>query len=540
MALFERYGRATIASALAHRVADGAQSEFLVYRGRRIAVGEVDAQAEALAASLHSFGVEPGDRVGLLLPPCPEFVVGLFAVAKLGAVAVPLSPGLTTPELRYRLRHSEAVAVITIETDGGTDYLQVFETLMAQLPELQHLVTVGEEDLWYDDRIFQYEDVLSAGAGRNYPVRESILGTDPIALLYTAGTTGKPKGVTLSHTNLLYAAAETADALGLGEDDRVVGLSALHHVFGLGPGILGCVLSGASLVLSEHDAGPGEVLDLVEAHGVTVLYGVPTLFAQELGEQSERPRNLSSLRLGLAAGAPVTDSLVRRVEEELCPTFLVGYSLTETASIVALTRAQDPPARRRATVGEPLPGTRVRILEDGVALPVESVGEVAIAGPGVMEGGYYRQPRETRDRLDDEGFFRTGDLGMLDEYGALHLVGRGNDVIIRSGFNVYPREVEDRLRVHPAVEEAAVVGVPDSVLGEAICACVIPVEGAIVDEEDLRDWCRGTLSRDKVPDQVRILDRFPRTKKGDVRRVELVRWVRDSVQPSDSENAQAL
>jgi len=165
---------------------------------------------------------------------------------------------------------------------------------------------------------------------------------------------------------------------------------------------------------------------------------------------------------------------------------------------------------------------------------------VAIAGPGVMQGGYYRQPRETRDRLDGEGYFRTGDLGMVDEEGTLYLVARGNDVIIRSGFNVYPREVEDRLRVHPAVEEAAVVGVPDSILGEAICACVIPVEGAIVDEGDLRDWCRGTLSRDKVPDKVRILDRFPRTKKGDVRRVELVRWVQDPDPSSDSGGAQAL
>lgn len=540
MALFERYGRSTIAAALAHRAADGAQSEFLVYRDRRISVGEVDAQAEALAASLHSVGIEPGDRVGLLLPPCPEFVVGLFAVAKLGAVVVPLSPGLTSPELQYRLRHSEAVAVITIETDQGRDYLQLFETLMPQLPRLQHLVTVGEEDLWYDDRIFQYEDLLSAGAGRDYPARESITGSAPIALLYTAGTTGKAKGVTLSHANLLYAAAGTADVLGLGDDDRVVGLSALDHVFGLGPGVLGCLVSGASLVLSEPEAGPGEVLDLVEAHGVTILYGVPTLFAQALGEQAERPRNLSSLRLGLAAGAPVADSLAQRVEDELCPTFLVGYSLTETASIVALTRPGETPARRRSTIGRPLPGTRVRILDDGAALPVESVGEVAIAGPGVMEGGYYRQPRETKDRLDAEGFFRTGDLGMVDEDGALYLVGRRNDVIIRSGFNVYPREVEDRLRVHPAVEEAAVVGVPDSVLGEAICACVIPVEGAIVDEGELRGWCRGTLSRDKVPDQVRILDRFPRTEKGDVKRSELARWVRDSPQPSDSGSAQAL
>lgn len=532
MALLERYRDATLASALAHRATDGAQGDFLIFRGRTHSFGEVDGRAEALAASLHGFGIEAGDRVALVLPPCPEFVVSLFAVAKLGAVAVPLNPTLTTAELRYRLRHSEAVAAVTIETAEGVDYLQVFESLMPQLPELQYLVTVGEEDLWYDDRIFQWEDLLSAGAGRHYPAPA---GGDaaraPIALVYTAGTTGKPKAVTLSHANLMYPAAATADVLGLGPEDRVVGLSALHHVFGLGPGILACLVSGAALVLAER-MDPGEVLDLVEAHGVTVLYGIPTLFYTELGEQEARPRNLSSLRIGLTAGAPVPESLVRRVEAELCPTLLVGYSMTETASIVAVTRSDDPATLRHGTVGRPLPDTRVRVLQDGKQLPVESIGDVAVSGPGVM-AGYYRQPRETEESLDDDGYFVTGDLGMVDEEGFIHLVGRRKGVIIRSGFNVYPREVEDRIRVHPAVQEAAVVGVPDPVLGEAICACVIPVEGAIVDEEDLRDWCRETLSDDKVPDIVRLLDRFPRTATGDVRKVELARWIGDSGVPAE-------
>ncbi len=536
MALLERYRRATLASALAHRATDGPQGDFLIHGDRIDSFGEVDARAEALAASLHGFGIEAGDRVALILPPCPEFVVSLFAVAKLGAVAVPLNPALTTAELRYRLRHSEAVAAVTVETAEGVDYLQVFEALMPQLPELQYLVTVGEEDLWYDDRIFQWEDLLSAGAGRHYPEPGT---TDdpaaPIALVYTAGTTGKPKAVTLSHENLLYPAAGTADALGLGPDDRVVGLSALHHVFGLGPGILGCLLSGAALVLAEG-SDPGEVLDLVEAHGVSVLYGIPTLFFTELGEQEARPRNLSSLRVGLVAGAPVPESLVRRVEAEVCPLLLVGYSITETASILAVTRPHDPPGQRHSTVGRPLEGTRVRVLQDGRELPVESIGEIAVAGPGVM-GGYYRQPLETRESVDAEGYFVTGDLGMVDEDGYIHLVGRRKGVIIRSGFNVYPREVEDRIRAHPAVQEAAVVGVPDPVLGEAICACVIPVEGAIVDEGDLRDWCRETLSDDKVPDLVRLLERFPRTATGDVRKVELARWVGEAgvpVEPNPS------
>lgn len=524
MALRERYRHATLASVLAHRATVGAQDDFLIHRGRRWSLGEIDTHAESLAASLHGVGVVAGDRVALVLPQCAEFIVSLFAAAKLGAVVVPLSPSLTVAELRYRLRHSEAVAAVTVEVHEGVDYLERFESMMSQLPELKHLVTVGEEDLWYGDRVSQWEDLVSAGAGRDYPSPDSASDpTAPLALVYTAGTTGKPKAVTLSHANLLYSAAVVADALALDRGDRVVGLSALHHVFGLGPGILGCLLSGAALVLAER-VDPGEVLDLVEAHGVSVLYGVPTLFFGQLGEQERRPRDLSSLRVGLASGAPVSESLLHRVEKEICSPLLVGYSTTETGSIVSLTGPGDPGGDRRTTVGRPLPETRVRVLEEGVELPVESFGEIAVSGPGVMTG-YYRQPVETRESLDSDGFFVTGDLGMVDEEGFLHLVGRRKGVIIRTGFNVYPREVEDRIRAHPAVHEVAVVGIPDPVLGEAICACVIPVEGAIVDEGDLRDWCRETLSDEKVPDLVRLLERFPRTTSGDVRKVELVRWI---------------
>lgn len=524
MALRERYRRETLASALAHRAAVGAGDDVLIHRGRRWTVGQMVRQVDALAASLHARGVQPGDRVALILPQCTEFAVALLAAVRIGAVVVPLDPHLTASEVRYRLRHSEAVAAVAVESHGGVDLLERLEVMTPQLPELRMLVVVGKGDFWHDDRIFGWTDFLSAGMGRRYPSPEPPpLPSSPAALVYTAGTTGKPKGVTLTHANLLYAATTTADLLGLGPDDRVAGLSALHHVFGLGPGLLGCFLSGAVLVLADR-GDPGEVLDLVEAHGVTVLYGIPTLFFGELGEQEQRPRNLSSLRLALAAGAPVPEALVRRVETEICRPFLVAYSTTEAGSIVSLTLPEHAGGDRRTSVGHPLPETRVRVLEGETELPAESVGEVAVAGPGVM-AGYHRQPRETRGRFDGDGFLHTGDLGMLDQDGVLHLVGRRKSVIIRAGLNVYPRVIEDRLRAHPAVHEVAVFGVPDPVLGEAICACVIPVEGAIVDEEDLRDWCRETFSDERVPDLVRLLGCFPRTASGDVRKVELQRWI---------------
>ncbi len=524
MALTERFHGFTVASALAARATADPERTFLLFRDEVLTFGQVDSRAEALAAALHNLGIEAGDRVALVLPACPEFVVAMFAAAKLGAIIVPLNPRLTTPELQYMLRHSEAACAVTVESHHEIDYLQLFEDLLIQLPELQYLVTVGEEDLWYDDRIFQFEDLLSAGNGRDFPSAEVDPDEDLLAILYTSGTTGKPKGVGLTHTNVIQAAAATVEALGVTEDDRVIGVTALFHVFGMGPGILGSLLTGASIVLQDEFDGAA-TLDLVEEHGVTVEYGIPTLFATQLHEQALAPRDLSTLRLGVAAGAPVSDELVREVQRHLCPVLLVAYSLTETSSTVTLTRADDPGEKRRFTVGRPMVGVEVRVLEtDGTELPLESVGEIAVKGPGVMKG-YYRQPRETAQSFDSDGFLLTGDLGIIDEEGYVHLVGRRKDVIIRSGFNVYPREVEDRLQAHPAVREAAVVGVPDEILGEAICACVVPVEGAIVTGQEIKDWCRVTLADYKVPDLVRFLDEFPLTGTGKVRRVELSRMI---------------
>ena len=438
---------------------------------------------------------------------------------------MPLNPRLTADDLGYTLRHSEAVAAITAETLEGLDFLQLFEELLARLPDLQYLITVGEEDLWHDDRVFQFEDLLSAGGGRDYSIASPPSADEVFAILYTAGTTGKPKGVELTHANLLHVAGSTADALGLDPDDCVVGIMALFHVFGLGPGVLGSLLSGATLVLQD-EFGPAGALDLVERHRATVHYGVPTLFVAELREQTKVSRNLASLRGGLVAGAPVSDELVKAVQEKICPKLLIAYSLTETSSTVCVTRQDDPEAKRIFTVGRPLENTVVRIVDpDGTELPVESVGEIAVRGPGVMRG-YYRQPRETSNLIDSDGYFLTGDLGMEDEEGFIHLVGRKKEVIIRSGSNVYPREVEDRLQSHPAIREAMVAGVPDELLGEAICACVLPEEGAIVTSQEIQDWCSVTLADYKVPDVVQFMDEFPLTGTGRVQRGELARLIR--------------
>jgi len=286
----------------------------------------------------------------------------------------------------------------------------------------------------------------------------------------------------------------------------------------------GTPTAGATLVLQE-DQNPHCSLEIIERERVTVHHGVPTTFITELRAQAEESHDLSSLRTGIVAGAPVPEELVGRLQREMVPEVRIGYGMTETGSMISLTRSDDPVGKQIRTVGRPLEGVEVRVIDtDGSVLPEESVGEVAVRGPGVMKG-YYRQPGETSHAFTADGFFLTGDLGMVDEEGYLHIIGRRKEMIIRGGFNVYPREVEDRLHAHPAVLDAAVVGLPDEVLGEMACACIVPVEGAIVTGEEIKDFCREVMADYKVPDLVRFLDSFPMTGSGKVRRVELARMI---------------
>jgi fatty-acyl-CoA synthase len=524
MALAERFAGHTVDGCLRARAEEDPGHSFLVLGSRQCTYGEVLSRSEALAASLYELGIEAGDRVALTLPNWPEFVIAAFAASRLGAIIVPLNPKYTTPELQYMLRHSEAAAVITAENFDGVDYLARFEGFLTSLPDLQYVVSVGEEDLWYDDRIYQFEDLLSSGEGRSFPEPNLDPDRDLFAILYTSGTMGKPKGVALTHSNLVGTAALSADAIALDRSDVVFGITSLFNVFGLGPGVIGTAMAGAKLVLQErHD--PTEALAIIEREEVTVHHGVPTTFLMEMREPGRAERDLSSLRTGIIAGAPVGEEVVSRIQREFVPGIQVAYGLTETGSTVAVTRPDDPPGKQVSTVGRPLEGVEIRVHDlDGTLLPIESVGELVVRGPGVMQG-YYRQPTDTRSVLSEDGFFQTGDLGMIDEEGYLHLLGRRKEMIIRGGYNVYPREVEDRLHAHPAVLQVAVVGLPDEILGEISCACVIPVEGAIITGEEIKDFCREALADYKVPDLVRFLDDFPMTGSGKVRRIELSRMI---------------
>jgi fatty-acyl-CoA synthase len=507
---------------------------FLTFADRTMTYGQVAAESRALAVGLRNLGIEPGDRIAINLPNWPEFVITCFAAAELGATIVPLNPGFAPRELQFLLRTSEATVAVTAETYRDTDYLQLFESLLTELPDLQYLVTVGEEDLWYDDRIFQFEDMIASGRGRE----STPVAVDPqesaFAIIFTPGTAGTSKGVMLSHENLLATAAATARALALQPTDVTLCSVPLFHIFGLGAALLPALAVGSHVVLQERFE-PDEAFALIERHGVTVLHGVPTMFVMLLREPGRDRYDVSSLRTGIVAGAPVREEVAVSARDELVPGLEIAYGLTETSPTVSITSPADEGAKRSQTVGRPLAGVELRVLrEEGESLPSETIGELAVRGFNVMKG-YFRQPSQTAAAFTADGFLKTGDLAMIDEDGYLHIVGRQSEVIIRGGYNVHPREIENHLRSHPGVEDAVVLGIPHDVLGELVCACVVAVEGALLTEDELLDYCDEAVADYKVPDLIRFFEVFP-DESAEARRVALARLVRSEVKETEEEN----
>jgi fatty-acyl-CoA synthase len=511
----------TLAHAFGARAAEHPQSTLLVSGGRTLTYGQADAQARAMSAALAELGIEEHDRVAIVMPNRVEWVVALLAAARLGATVVPLNPRLNYHELKYQLRHAEVSAVFSVERLGDTDYLEMFEEMFAELPDLQYLITVGEEDLWYDDRIFQFEDLLSSGEGRPAPVAVTDEDAD-LAILYTSGTMGKPKGVRLAHRTIVETAVRTGEALDLSPSDRVFVAVPFFTIFGFSV-VVGTAAAGASLVLQE-EFEPREAIELIASKGVTVLQGVPTIYHLLMREPGFDPARFAQLRTGIVAGGPVSESLVQRIRT-WCNVQL-AYGLTETGPTVTVTRFSDSGEKRLTTVGRPLPGVEVKALDlvTGALHGPEAVGELAVRGPNVMKG-YARMPAETARSFSPEGFFLTGDLGIIDEDGYVRIVGRSKEMIVRGGYQIHPRELEDQLRAHPAVDDVCVIGIPHDIMGELVCACIVQVEGAVITGGEIKDFARDTVADFKVPDLVRFFDAFPMTGSGKVKRRELERIV---------------
>ncbi len=497
--------------------------ECLVCGHKRLTYAQVDGEAAALAAALRDMGIGEGDRIAIDLPNCVEWVVTLLAAARLHAVVVPANPFMGYHELKYQLRHAESAVAIAAQAAGEIEYLETFEELIADLPDLRFLVTVGPDEMWYDDRIYQLADLVARGR-RQPPVAVTVRDPDatPLAIIYTSGTMGKPKGVVLSHRNLVETALRTAEALALGPEDRVLGAVPLFTVFGVHV-VLTTLCTGGTLVFQEPFEA-ARALDLIERERLTVVHGVPTMFQLLMRHASFGSRNLSTVRTGIVAGSPVAPELVQRIRR--WNDVQIAYGLTETGPTVTVTRFDDDVDARATTVGKPLAGVEVRVMDvqSGALHGPEAVGELAVKGPNVM-AGYHRMPGETQKSFSPEGYFLTGDLAIVDERGYVTIVGRRKETIIRGGYSIYPRELEDVLRTHPAVDDACVVGVPHEIMGELACACVVPVEGAIVTGDELKAYARDHVADYKVPDLVRFFDAFPLTGSGKVKRRELTQVV---------------
>lgn len=493
---------------------------MLVADGRALTYAQVNAKAAALAAALAELGIGAGDRIAIVMPNWPEWVISLLAASKLGATVVPVNPRLSYHELKYQLRHAEVSAVVALERHHGVDYLQMFEDMIAELPDLLYLITVGGEELWYDDRIFQFEDLVSSGAGRDIPA-VVVDDAQDLALMYTSGTMGKPKGVRLSHRAIVETAQHTGELLEMEPADRVLAAVPFFTLFGLGV-LIETLAAGATLVLQdEFDAV--RAVALLQQERVTVMHGVPTMYQLIMRAPNFDAAAFPRLRTGIVAGA-VSEELVRRIRR-WCNVQL-SYGLTETGPTMTMTRFGDPAEKRLTTVGRALPGVEIKAVDvvTGALHGPEAVGELAVRGPNVMQG-YVRMPTETARSFSPEGFFLTGDLGIIDEEGYVRIVGRRKETIVRGGFRIYPREVEDQLRAHPAVDDVCVIGIPHDILGELVCACVVPVEGAVITGGELKAFARDTVAEYKFPDLVRFFDAFPMTGSGKVRRRELERMV---------------
>ncbi|PYC76379.1 AMP-binding protein [Streptomyces tateyamensis] len=511
----------TIGANLARTAAAHGDREALVDlpSGRRWSYRELLAEVDVVARGLLALGVRTGDRVGIWSPNCPEWVLLQYATARLGAILVSINPGYRTHELEYVLRQSGARTVVAMPAHKSSDYAGMLAEARPNCPELREVLLIGE-DSW--------AGVLTAGQQADpaelAAITAGLSPDDPINIQYTSGTTGFPKGATLSHRNILNNGYFVAELCGYTEQDRICVPVPFYHCFGMVMGNLAATSHGACVVIPAPAFDPAATLAAVAAERCTSLYGVPTMFIALLNDPSFDRHELGSLRTGIMAGSPCPAEVMRQVIEKMnMREVSICYGMTETSPVSTQTRTDDAFEQRIRTVGRVGPHLEVKVVDPvtGATVPRGSAGELCTRGYSVMLG-YWEEPAKTAEAVDAEGWMHTGDLAVMDQDGFLAITGRIKDMVIRGGENIYPREIEEFLLTHPDVLDAQVVGVPDEKYGEELMAWIRLRPGAPeLTAEALRTFCTGRLAHYKIPRYVHLVEAFPMTVTGKVRKVEM-------------------
>lgn len=514
------------------------QKEALVYqeRGLRYTFSQFRDICNQAARGFMSLGIEKGENVAIWGTNVPEWVTSQFATAKIGAVLVTVNTSYRTHELEYLLRQSESTTLLLIDSYRDADYLAMLREICpelsdcepgqlrsARLPHLRNVIFLGEER---QPGMFLWRDLLERASDVSEEQRvsrqRSLHHDDVINMQYTSGTTGFPKGVMLSHVNIVNNAIKVAECQQLGAEDRVCIPVPFFHCFGCVMGTLACVATGATMVpVIAFD--PGVVLSVVENERCTALYGVPTMFIAELNHPTFAERDLTSLRTGIMAGSPCPIEVMKNVVEKMgIRDITIAYGQTESSPVITQTRLEDSIERRVSTVGRVHDEVEIKVIDPvtGDSLPPGVQGELCTRGYLVMKG-YYNVPEQTQKVIDSEGWLHTGDLATVDEEGYCRITGRLKDLIIRGGENIYPREIEEFLYAHPKILDVQVVGVPCPTYGEQALACIRVKPGETLTEDEVRAYCDGKISRFKVPRYIQFVSEYPMTASGKIQKYKL-------------------
>jgi len=492
------------------------------HQGVRWTYAALKVRVDAFAAGLIALGLNPGDRVGIWAPNCAEWTVTQFATAKAGLILVNINPAYRLSEAEYALNKVGCRALVTAVRHKTSDYLGMVRELRdgGRLPLLETVITIGDDP---HRGCLSFPHVSNtadrADRARLAEIGPTLQFDDPINIQFTSGTTGFPKGATLSHHNILNNGFFVGEAIRLKAGDRLCIPVPLYHCFGMVMGNLGCVTHAATMVYPAEAFDPLAVLEAVAAEQCQALYGVPTMFIAMLGHPDFAAFDLSSLRTGIMAGSPCPIEVMRQVIDRMhMPEVTIAYGMTETSPVSFQSGCDDSLEVRVATVGRIQPHLEVKIVDEaGRIVPRGQPGELCTRGYSVMLG-YWDDPERTAEALDTAGWMHTGDLATLDADGCCNIVGRIKDMVIRGGENVYPREIEEFLYGHPAIQDVQVIGVPDTKYGEELCAWIVLKPGEGLSDDAVRDFCRGQIAHYKIPRHIKFVEGFPTTVTGKVQK----------------------